>query len=152
MVSNCTKSPCFFTSGRRGYFLCFFHGLRFFRHPYRDRTRFTVESETTTPSTFSCSHTTSEHRLILCLVAMIRPSISLEILRGEECGLELNVSSTPFWVNTLGAFLHHFTMVDCPYPKYLATSRVDLPPRTIRTACARSLGIFSFVVYAILIP
>ena len=90
--------------------------------------------------------------MILCLVAMIFPSISREVLRGEVWGLEQNVGRIPFCTNILGALVHHLTMVDWAYPKYRATSLVDFPHRTMRTASARSLGIFSFVVYAILIP
>ena|SRR3989338_1441180 len=152
MVSNSTKSPCLAISGRIGYILRFFHKLRFLSAPYLDRTLFTVERETFTFSCFNFWCTTSEHRFKTSLVASIFASISLDVLLGEVCGLELLVGSSPFLCQTSFLLLYHLTMVDWLYPKYRATSLVLLPFKTIRIANTRTFPTFSFVVYAMFIP
>jgi hypothetical protein len=80
-------------SGWIGYILRFFHLLRSLRHPYLFKTLFTVERHTPTFSNFSCSYTTSAHRFVSFLTAMIFASISRGVLLGDECGLELLVGS-----------------------------------------------------------
>src|SRR3989338_1423525 len=152
MVSNSTKSPSCAISGRIGYILRFFHRLLSFRHPYRLSTLFTVERETSIFSNFKCSYTTSAHRFVSFLTAMIFASISLGVFRGDVWGRELLVGSSPFLCQTSFLLLYHLTIVDWLYPKYRAVSLVLLPLSIIRIANTRTFPIFSFVVYAMVIP
>jgi len=148
-VSNSTKSPGFSTSGSGGYFRVFFQGLRFLRREYLPSTRFTDESETVTPSRFKYSCITSEHLLCSMRAATIFAMISFESEWGCFFGLELRVSMRA--PTTIPAFLHHFTIQLCVYPKCRATARVLDPLRIILTAWARTRAMFSLFVYVIFI-
>src|SRR3989344_3377383 len=112
MVSNSTKSPWVSTSGRNGYILRFFHRLLSLRQPYRFSTLFTVEREISTFSNFKCSYTTSAHRFVSFLFAMILASISLGVLFGDVCGLELLVGNSFLFLHASFLLLFHLTIVD----------------------------------------